>query len=97
MLITGQSISCITFMTQCHLKVNKSISKSNKQKYHFQQIKLGTCVIPLFHGFLSEKSFYGIILLIQDLIFKKQNRKKCNMSFWCDKMLSLRSKAQFEG
>ena len=30
------------------------------------QIKLGTCAIPLFHGILSEKYIYGIILLIQD-------------------------------
>ena len=45
--------------------VKKFISRSNKQNYHFQQIKLGTCVIPLYHGIFSEKSIYGIILLIQ--------------------------------
>ena len=44
---------------------SRYFSRSNKQNYHFNQIKLGTCVIPLFHVILSEKSIYGIILLIQ--------------------------------
>ena len=30
------------------IKVKRSISRSNKQKHHFYQLKLGTCVIPLF-------------------------------------------------
>ena len=29
---------------------------------------LGICVIPLFHGILSRKSIYGIILVIQGQI-----------------------------
>ena len=48
-----------------HFCDSRSSSRSNKQKYHFQQLKLGACVIPLFHGILSEKSIYGIILVIR--------------------------------
>ena len=50
------------------------------KKYHFYQLKLGTCVIPLFHGILSEKSIYGIILVIrghlqgQKVISKVENK-----------------------
>ena len=67
-ILTGQSISCIVFMTQGPCQDQKSISRSNKQKYHFKEIKLGTCVIPLSHGILSEKSIYGILLLIQGYV-----------------------------
>ena len=35
-------------------RTKKTISRSNKQKYNFYQIKIGTCVIPLLHGILSE-------------------------------------------
>ena len=62
-ILTGQSISCIIFMI---FNVKTSISRSNKQKYSFYQNKLGTCVIPLFRWILSEKSIYGISLVIQD-------------------------------
>ena len=65
MILPGQSISCIIFMTHGLLQGLKSFPRSNKQKYHFLQIQLGTFVIPLFHGILSEKSIYGIIVLIQ--------------------------------
>ena len=34
-------------------KSKKTISRSKKQKYHFYQIKIGTCIIPLLHGALS--------------------------------------------
>ena len=34
-ILTGQSVSCFIFMTQCHLQGQKSISRSNKQKYPF--------------------------------------------------------------
>ena len=46
-------------------KEKMSISRSNKQKYYFLQLKLGTCVITFFHGILSEKIIYGIILVIR--------------------------------
>ena len=61
-------------------EVKKSISRSNNEKSHFQQIKLGTCEIPLFHAILSEKSIYGNILLIpnhlqcQEVILKVKNK-----------------------
>ena len=51
------------------------IKSSSRSKRQFQgpiskntllkKIKLGTCVIPLFRWILSEKSIYGIILVIQ--------------------------------
>ena len=44
-------------------KVN--VYKVKETKIPFLTKKVGTCVIPLFHGILSEKSIYGIILLIQ--------------------------------
>ena len=85
------SFSCdldweIHFLYYFYDSRSSSRSKSQFQgqitkKYHLQQIKLRTCVIPLFHFILSEKSIYGIILLIQGhlqgrkVIFKVKNVK----------------------
>ena len=35
---------------------------SSKRKYCFQQVTIGTCVIPRFHAILTGKSIYSIIL-----------------------------------
>ena len=48
-------------MTEGHLQGQFQ----GKKKYHFLQIKLRTCVIPPFHGILTEKSNYSIISMIQ--------------------------------
>ena len=75
-------------------KVKTSISRSNKQKYPFKQIQLGTCVIPLFLRILSntsiyvnailfEKSIRGIILSIQaDPQGQKVISKVKNVKIW---------------
>ena len=34
-ILTGQYISCIIFMTRCHLQGQKVNFQANKQKYHF--------------------------------------------------------------
>ena len=41
-----------------------SISRSDKRKYDFYQMKLETSVIPLFCVILSGKSISGIIFVI---------------------------------
>ena len=47
---------------------------------------LGICVIPLFHGILSQKSIYGIILVIQNhlqgrkVISKVENKMAADIS-----------------
>ena len=50
------------------------------QEIFFLQLKLETCVIPLFHEILSKKSIYGIILVIENhlqgrkIIFKVEKK-----------------------
>ena len=46
-------------------KVKRSISRSSKQKYHFYQIKLRTCVIPHFHVIFTVKSISCTIFMIE--------------------------------
>ena len=71
--MSEKSIYGIILVIQGHLQDRKGIAKvKNKMAARYlrstmivQQMKPGTSVIPLFHVILSEKSFYGIILLIQ--------------------------------
>ena len=58
-ILTGQPTFLVLLLwLKVIFKVKKSISRSNEQNYHFQQIKLGTCVIPLF----SWDFFWKILL-----------------------------------
>ena len=63
-------------MIKGNLKVIASISRSGKQKYDFQEIKLDTSVIPLFRVILPEISFSdNILVILDDLLGQKVNFK----------------------
>ena len=51
----NQFLIFFLFFFKVIFKVKRSISGSSKRKYHFKQIKLGSCVIPRFHRILNEK------------------------------------------
>ena len=53
-----------------------SMARSSNRKYDFNQIKLGTCVLPHFHGILTGNSIFFIVFVIQgDLQGQKVNLK----------------------
>ena len=100
LILTEKLISGTILLIQGHLKVKRSIWRSNCWKCHFYHIKQQTSVIPLFHGILTGKFISGIILMIQGhpqgqkVNFKVKLlkmsyltitiRNKCNNSIWCD-------------
>ena len=64
-ILTRKYIPYIIFMIQVIFSVKKSTSRSSNRKVYFYQIKLRTCVIPHFHGLLTGRSFYGIMVVIE--------------------------------
>ena len=62
-ILTGELCSYIIFIIQGHLQGQRFNRKLRTRKYDFYQIMLGPCVIPHFHGILTEKFIYIIILV----------------------------------